>query len=273
MRIRRLALPAWVVVAGCVFVAVHAFRLAYTGSKGAAIDMGVPIGSAGSYPWCIEGAIVVAATATLALPKGERRLAWFVLYLMTTVSGAANVLHALDVHDHRSWSPAFAIIPPLVLPLCVRLAERVAMATWRTLTETPSVALTVPPGPVSDHRPPPVGRTPAVGPDGQADDTPALPPPAVSLTVTNPPPDRQAAPPDRHRQTVGSRRTAGHRTARPSVAVTVMTVARDHHAQHGEWPSPATLMTASGASESTVTRALKQLRAEANGHHTPAGVP
>lgn len=126
--------PVWLVAAASVFVAVEAFRLAYTGSRGAALDMGVPPSSAGSYPWCIEGVIVVASTATIALPRGDRRLAWLVLLGFTAISCAANVLHSLDAAGHKIWSPGFAVVPPLALPLCVRLAERVALSTLGSLT-------------------------------------------------------------------------------------------------------------------------------------------
>lgn len=120
--------PSVVVVAAAVFVAWHAFRLAYAGSQSAAVDMGVPVDKAGSYPWCIEGVVIVASTATLTLRAGERALAWTVLALSTGVSCAANVLHAISATGHHVWSPGFAVVPPLALPACVRLAERVAVS-------------------------------------------------------------------------------------------------------------------------------------------------
>ena len=124
---RRTVLTAGPILA-TAFVAATAFVLAYGGSKGAALDAGMSNSAAGWYPLCIEGVIVVASLSTVVLPRGERLLGWSVLLGFTALSAAANVLHALDHDGHKWWSPGFAVVPPLALPLCVRLAERVALS-------------------------------------------------------------------------------------------------------------------------------------------------
>lgn len=110
------------------FVALAAFVLAYGGSKSAAVVAGISPAAATWYPLCIEGVIVVSSLGTVTLPGGRQRvLPWTVLVSFTGLSVAANVLHALDHPGHQVWSPGFAAVPPLALPLCVRLAEKVAL--------------------------------------------------------------------------------------------------------------------------------------------------
>lgn len=116
--------------AATVFVAVTAFVLAYGGSKGAAMDAGMTDRAASWYPLCIEGVIVVASIGTMIIPKvGRARfLPWTVLLAFTGLSAALNVTHAIEHPGAKWWSPLVAAVPPLALPLCVRLAERVAIA-------------------------------------------------------------------------------------------------------------------------------------------------
>lgn len=105
------------IVAGTAFVAVTAFVLAYDGSRGAAVDAGIQ--AAAWYPFCIEGVIVCASVATLALAR--RAYPWVILLLFSAVSVAANVLHAWQHPGAHLWSLAFAAVPPLALPICVHL--------------------------------------------------------------------------------------------------------------------------------------------------------
>ena len=122
-------LPAVLAGTGTVFVAATAFVLAYGGSKGAALDAGISPDAAGWYPLCIEGALVVASVSTVILRGRDRFAAWVVLLLFVAVSTAANVLHSIDHGAGHWWSPYAAAVPPLSLPICTWLAERVALAT------------------------------------------------------------------------------------------------------------------------------------------------
>lgn len=127
----------WAVVgvaAATGFVAVTAFVLAYGGSFAAALDAGTSRSAARWYPVCIEGATVVMSLATVLLPKGKRRVAWFWLLVFASLSAGANVLHAwehqrsLPVAAQSWWALGFAAVPPLALPVCVRVLERVVSA-------------------------------------------------------------------------------------------------------------------------------------------------
>jgi hypothetical protein len=120
------------IVAVTGFVAVTAFVLAYDGSRGAAVDAG--IAAAGWYPFCIEGVIVCASVATIAL--AGRAYPWVILLLFSAVSVAANVLHAAQHPGAHVWSLAFAAVPPLTLPLCVHLVLMVAAHTPDTAPDT-----------------------------------------------------------------------------------------------------------------------------------------
>jgi hypothetical protein len=219
----------WAAGTATAFVAATAFVLAYGGSKGAALDAGISAQAAGWYPLCIEGVIVVASLATVVLPRGERVLGWAVLLGFTGLSAAANVLHALDHAGHRWWSPGFAVVPPLALPLCVRLAERVALSTGRRTPDertagpdwTPDVVptgrpddrtLDIPSTPPEPSTPDPVDT---VRPDGQLDVRPDAEPDVRPDAEPDAEPDIQ--PPVRRtpRRTSG-RKPAGRRTGRPA---------------------------------------------------------
>lgn len=139
-------LPAVLAGAGTVFVAATAFVLAYGGSKGAALDAGISPAAAGWYPLCIEGALVVASVSTVILRGKDRAFAWIVLLLFVAVSTAANVLHSLDHGAGHWWSPYAAAVPPLSLPICTWLAERVALSTLHAPLTADGRAATAPVG-------------------------------------------------------------------------------------------------------------------------------
>lgn len=122
---RRLA--ALVVAAATAFVAVTAFRLAYHGSRGAALDAGIPPGDASWYPWCVEGAQIAMAVATVILRGRDRAVAWCLLAVFVGVSTGANMLYAHD-HGRPGWWPLLvAAIPPLSLPAGTWVTERIVL--------------------------------------------------------------------------------------------------------------------------------------------------
>lgn len=173
--------PALLAGAGTVFVAATAFVLAYGGSKGAALDAGISPAAAGWYPLCIEGALVVASVSTVILRGKDRAFAWIVLLLFVAVSTAANVLHSIDHGAGHWWSPYAAAVPPLSLPICTWLAERVALSTLHQPTHsgdpvTPRAGSPVPPVDATQdgshvHTPP--AGPPAVAADSGLVDVPA----------------------------------------------------------------------------------------------------
>jgi hypothetical protein len=173
----------WAAAGACLatlFVGFTAFRLAYNGSRGAAIDAGLKPGDAAWYPLCIEGVLCVAAIGTVVLGG---RLPWAVLITFSGLSVGANVIHAQD-HGRGGWfSLLVAAVPPAALPLCVELTIR----TVRKLAEPSDRAtrLTGPvPDPVSEAdqtgqsgdptiRPDPDSTGPTRQPDPPADIDPA----------------------------------------------------------------------------------------------------
>ncbi len=102
-------------------MAVTSFVLAYDGSRGAALDAGYPAGTAGWYPACVEGVLVVAGICTVVLGGW---LPWTVMLAFSGLSVGANVEHALR-HGAGGWFPLLvAAVPPAALPLCVELVIR-----------------------------------------------------------------------------------------------------------------------------------------------------
>ncbi len=107
-------------VLATLFVGVTAFRLAYGGSKGAAVDAGLSDDDAAWYPLCVEGVLVVAAIGTALLPG--RRYPWVVLLGFSGLSVGANMIHAVDQPGRCDWfTLLIAAVPPTALPLCAHL--------------------------------------------------------------------------------------------------------------------------------------------------------
>lgn len=118
---------ALVTATATAFVAVTAFRLAYHGSRGAALDAGIPPGDASWYPWCVEGAQIAMAVATVILRGRDRVVAWVLLAVFVGVSTGANMLYAHD-HGRPGWWPLLvAAIPPLSLPAGTWVTERIIL--------------------------------------------------------------------------------------------------------------------------------------------------
>jgi hypothetical protein len=131
-RAERLGLA--VMLLATLFVAVTAFRLAYAGSKGAALDAGLSAGDAAWYPLCVEGVLVVAAIAT-ALLGGP--YPWAVLLGFSALSIGANIVHAVDQPGPADWfTLGIAAVPPAALPLCVEMVSRSVRKLSHRETET-----------------------------------------------------------------------------------------------------------------------------------------
>ncbi|MBU8577610.1 DUF2637 domain-containing protein [Brevibacterium luteolum] len=112
----------WAVVAaasGTVLIAAGAFWLSFIALADLAARSGVPAGQAWLWPLLVDGLIVVATVAVVALDR--RRAAWYPWTLLVAgalMSVTANAAHALVTADATVpgvLAGAVAAVPPLVL--------------------------------------------------------------------------------------------------------------------------------------------------------------
>lgn len=106
-------------VAGTVFIAAGAFWLSFTALADLARRSGIDAGQAWAWPLIVDGLIVVATVAVVAL--AGRRGAWYPWLLLAggaLVSVTANALHAVvaaDADVPAVLAACVAAVPPLVL--------------------------------------------------------------------------------------------------------------------------------------------------------------
>lgn len=106
-------------VAGTVFIATGAFWLSFTALADLARRSGVDAGQAWAWPLIVDGIIVVATVAVVAL--AGRRGAWYPWALLAAgalVSVTANAIHAVvaaDADVPSVLAASVAAVPPLVL--------------------------------------------------------------------------------------------------------------------------------------------------------------
>lgn len=109
----------WTAAAGTVFIAMGAFWLSFTALADLAARSGVGAGQAWAWPLIVDGIIVVATVAVVAL--GGERAAWYPWALLiggAIVSVTANALHAVVAADATVpavLAAAVAAVPPVVL--------------------------------------------------------------------------------------------------------------------------------------------------------------
>ncbi|AZH79048.1 excisionase [Microbacterium sp. Y-01] len=106
-------------VAGTVFIAADAFWLSFTALADLARRSGVDAGQAWAWPLIVDGIIVVATVAVVAL--AGQRSAWYPWGLLAAgalVSVTANAIHAVvaaDADVPGVLAACVAAVPPLVL--------------------------------------------------------------------------------------------------------------------------------------------------------------
>ena len=106
-------------VAGTVFIAAGAFWLSFTSLADLAARSGIGAGQAWAWPLIVDGIIVVATVAVVAL--AGQRSAWYPWALLTggaLVSVAANAIHAVvaaDADVPGILAASVAAVPPVVL--------------------------------------------------------------------------------------------------------------------------------------------------------------
>ncbi|MBK7820954.1 MAG: DUF2637 domain-containing protein [Tessaracoccus sp.] len=106
-------------VAGTVFIAAGAFWLSFTSLADLAARSGIGAGQAWAWPLIVDGIIVVATVAVVAL--AGQRSAWYPWALLVggaLVSVTANAIHAVvaaDADVPRILAASVAAVPPVVL--------------------------------------------------------------------------------------------------------------------------------------------------------------
>ncbi|MCK3771190.1 DUF2637 domain-containing protein [Microbacterium aerolatum] len=112
----------WVVitaVSGTVFIAIGAFWLSFTALADLARRSGIGAGQAWAWPLIVDGIIVVATVAVVAL--AGKRAAWYPWVLLiggALVSVTANAIHAIiaaDADVPSILAGSVAAVPPIVL--------------------------------------------------------------------------------------------------------------------------------------------------------------
>lgn len=117
MSTRRWAVVTAVV--GTVFIAGGAFWLSFTALADLASRSGIAVGQAWAWPLIVDGIIVVATVAVVAL--SGQRVAWYPWALLVggaAVSVTANALHAVvaaDADVPGVLAACVAAVPPVVL--------------------------------------------------------------------------------------------------------------------------------------------------------------
>lgn len=170
-------------VAGTTLLAVGGFVLSFAALRDLAVRVGMPDDLAWLWPLLIDGMIVEATLAVVALAqRGSRRAVWYAWFLLAVgalVSVGSNGAHAV-ISGHGWAGAAAASVPPVVLLATTHLTVLLMAAP-----ESPAAPARVPAAVVAPE------LQPEPGPDGGG--TPALVDghangaPAVEPAVTEPP--------------------------------------------------------------------------------------
>ncbi|AFU20661.1 hypothetical protein SEA_CHUPACABRA_34 [Mycobacterium phage Chupacabra] len=126
--------PVKLATAGTVFVGGLAFSLSFTALTELAADSGVA--HAWMVPLVIDGGVVVATTATVALKS--QWYPWTLLILGTLVSVAGNVAHA---GPNGAIAMVISAIPPLWLLASTHLTVLLYRGSQKSGSESKSEAL------------------------------------------------------------------------------------------------------------------------------------
>lgn len=131
-------------VCGTVFIAVGAFWLSFTSLADLAHRSGIGAGQAWAWPLIVDGIIVVATVAVVAL--AGNRASWYPWALLVggaVVSVTANAIHAViaaDADVPSILAGAVAAVPPVVLLAITHLTVLLARASGSKEVESPIAA-------------------------------------------------------------------------------------------------------------------------------------
>lgn len=125
-------------VAGTVFIAAGAFWLSFTSLADLARRSGIGAGQAWAWPLIVDGIIVVATVAVVALAgSGAAWYPWALLIGGAIVSVTANAIHAVvaaDADVPSILAASVAAVPPVVLLAITHLT--VVLTRSGLVTET-----------------------------------------------------------------------------------------------------------------------------------------
>ncbi len=149
-------------VAGTVFIAAGAFWLSFTALADLARRSGVDAGQAWAWPLIVDGLIVVATVAVVAL-AGQHG-AWYPWLLLAggaLVSVTANALHAVvaaDADVPGILAACVAAVPPLVLLASTHLTVVLVRSQRTDPLASEQAEGTVRDADEADREPEPAGR-------------------------------------------------------------------------------------------------------------------
>ena len=164
-------------VAGTTLLAVGGFVLSFAALRDLAVRVGMPADLAWLWPLLIEGMIVEATLAMVALAqRGSRAVwyAWFLLAVGALVSVGSNGAHAV-ISGHGWAGAAAASVPPVVLLATTHLTVLLMAAPEASAAPAQVPAAVVVPELQPEPGPDDGGGTPALV-DGHANEEPAVEP-------------------------------------------------------------------------------------------------
>ena len=178
---------------GTAFIAAGAFWLSFTALADLAARSGIGAGQSWAWPLIVDGIIVVATVAVVAL--GGQRSAWYPWTLLiggALVSVTANAIHAVvaaDADVPGVLAAAVAAVPPMVLLAITHLTVVLTRPATATASQNHARA---------------TGRATAVGREQQAPNQPRPPsttgPRPSGSGITHAIPDAKPGDPTRDRR-------------------------------------------------------------------------
>lgn len=176
-------------VAGTSLLAVGGFVLSFAALRDLAVRVGMPADLAWLWPLLIDGMIVEATLAVVALAqRGSRAVwyAWFLLAVGAVVSVGSNGVHAM-LTGHGWAGAAAASVPPVVLLATTHLTVLLMAAPESPAAPAQVPAAVVAPELQPEPGPDNGGGTPALV-DGHANEEPAVEPVGTEAPATLLPP-------------------------------------------------------------------------------------
>lgn len=176
-------------VAGTTLLAVGGFVLSFAALRDLAVRVGMPVDLAWLWPLLIDGMIVEATLAVVALAqRGSRAVwyAWFLLAVGAVVSVGSNGVHAM-LTGHGWAGAAAASVPPVVLLATTHLTVLLMAAPEASAAPAQVPAAVVVPELQPEPGPDNGGGTTALV-DGHANEEPAVEPAVTAAPAALLPP-------------------------------------------------------------------------------------